>query len=300
MQQNPYGLIPRDPLPGQAVYNRIFAGAGETGASKDWRGILPSRERQYQIPFCVSFSRLNCAEGKAREEGVDLNLSDRELGVISGTTKQGNYLDVVSDTFRKVGVTTEQEVPFTMEMLTDISDPVWKKTFALPNTTGKRRYKGGNSSWVIGRPMITDALNHSPLQMAVGIGDTWENPDIVRKPSSIGAYHAVTLAHIDSQGNYYIQDSIGREWKTLSPDYPYTGILSFRDLPENWKDIMAQIDFVHKAGTSEYGFMEKTAHTEIYHKGVNENHLVVLSEVFGVNIWTDGKIDFRKAREIDI
>jgi len=87
MEQNPYGLIPRDPLPGQAVYNRIFAGAGGAGASKDWRGILPPRERQYSIPFCVSFSRTNCAEAKAKEAGIDVNLSDRELGVISGTTK---------------------------------------------------------------------------------------------------------------------------------------------------------------------------------------------------------------------
>jgi len=207
----------------------------------------------------------------------------------------------VSDFFRNKGVTTESDVPFTQEMLTDISDPVWKKTFTLPDTTGKRRYKGGSQSWVIGKAQMIDALNYSPLQIAIGIGNTWENPGVVHKPSSIGAYHAVTLAHIDEEGYLHIQDSIGREWKKLTPDYPYTGILSFRDLPENWKDIMAQIDFVHKTGTQEYGFMEKTAHTEIYHKGVNEKHLEVLSEVFGVNIKNAaGQIDFNKARDINI
>lgn len=301
MQQNPYGVIPRDPLPGQAVYNRIFAGGVGAGASKDWRGILPPRERQYAIPFCVAFSRTNCAEAKAKEAGIDVNLSDRELGVLSGTTKQGNYLDVVSYTFKQIGITTEQDVPFTQEMLNDISDPVWNKTFALPDTTGKKRYKGGGFSFVIGREQLIDALQYSPLQMAVGIGETWETTGIVEKPKAIGAYHAVTLAHIDAQGSYYIQDSIGREWKTLTPDYPYTGILSFRDLPENWKDIMALIEFVHIAGTSEFGFLETTAHTKIFHRAVNEKHLTVLAEVFGVQIRNGiGEIDFGRAKEISI
>lgn len=299
--QNPYGLIPRDPLPGQAVYNRIFSGGGQVGASKDWRDLLPPRERQYNIPFCVSFSRTNCAEAKGREAGIDVNLSDRELGVISGTTKQGNYLDVVADTLRKVGVTTEVDVPFTQEMLNNISDSAWNKTFALPSTLGKKRYKGGDFSFVIGRAQIVDALNYSPLQLAIGIGDTWESAGIVNKPNSIGAYHAVTLYHVDAQGYMYIQDSIGKELKTLTPDYPYTGILSFRDLPENWKDIMAEIEFVHRVGTSEYAFLEQTPHTEVLHKAVNEKHLEVLSEVFGVNIKNPaGQIDFNKARDINI
>ena len=299
-QLSPYGLLVRDPLPEQAVYNRIFAGGIGTGESYNWKEYLPVRERQFQLPFCVTFSRTNCAEAKGLKEGVDLNFSDRELGVISGTTKQGNYMDTVSDWFRSKGVTLEADVPFTQEML-QYPSFYWKQIFDLPDTTGKKRYKGGNFSWVYGQGAMIDALNHSPLQIALGLGSNWESDGIISAPSTITAYHAVTLYHIDAAGNRYIQDSIGKEFKTLRPDYPLTGTLSFRDLPEDWKDFMAKIEFVHKAGTQEYGFLEKTTHSELYHKAVGEAHLKVLAEVFGVTI-TDasGKIDFSKARDISI
>ena len=296
-----YGLLVRDPLPEQAVYNRIFAGGIGAGESFNWKPFLPVRERQYRIPFCVSFSRTNCAEAKAKKEGIDINLSDRELGVISGTGRQGNYMDTVSDFFRKKGITLEKDVPFTDAMLHLSTSTAWTDIFNLPDTTGKKRYKGGNFSWVYGLGAMIDALNHSPLQIAVGIGSNWESNGPIGPPAKIAAYHAVTLYHIDSQGNKHIQDSIGKEWKILKPEYPLTGTLSFRDLPENWKDNMAQIEFVHRAGTEEYGFLEKTAHSELYHKAIGEVHLAVLAEVFGVSILgPDNKIDFSKARDITL
>ncbi|MEW6126722.1 MAG: hypothetical protein AB1757_06765 [Acidobacteriota bacterium] len=237
----PYGLLVRDPLPGQAVYNRIFAGGIGSGESFNWKPFLPPRERQYRIPFCVAFSRTNCAEAKGRKEGIDINLSDRELGVISGTTQQGNYMDTVSEFFRQKGITLEKDVPFTDAMLNLSTPNAWADIFNLPDTTEKKRYKGGNFSWVYGLGAMIDALNYSPLQIAVGIGSNWESNGPIGAPAKITAYHAVTLYHIDSQGNKYIQDSIGKEWKILKPDYPLTGTLSFRDLPEDWKDNMARV-----------------------------------------------------------
>ncbi len=241
----PYGYIPESIKPGSAVYDLIFnVGAGEVRESFNWIKFLPARERQYWIPFCVSFSRLNCAEAVGKKQGIDINFSDRELGVISGTTITGNSMEPVSEFFRKVGVRKEQDCPFTEEMVKYGGDVIWKKIFDLPNNTGQKVYKGGNHSWVYGRAAMVDALDHSPLQIAVGIDGNWEKEGMVQTPSKIEAYHAVTLYYIDALGYMYIQDSIGREFKKLNPDYPLTGVKSFRDLPENWKDIMVNRFFI--------------------------------------------------------
>jgi hypothetical protein len=297
---SPYGYIPETIKPESAVYNRVFAGELGAGESFDWRPFAPVRERQYWIPFCVSFSRTNCAECVAAKAGVPINFSDRELGVISGTTMSGNTLEAVSEAFRVKGVRTEKQVPFTERMLKYSGDDIWKEIFDIP-PDNYQRYYGGNHSWVFGKAAMIDALKYSPLQIAVGLGETWEDEGVVKKPKNILSYHAITLLYIDAAGYMYIQDSIGKADKILEPDYPLTGVKSFRDLPENWKDTMAIIKFVHKANTQEYGFLERTAHTEIYHKAVGEQHLRVLSEVFGVSITApDGKIDFSKAEEMQL
>ncbi len=245
---NPFGYIPENPKADAAVYNVIFDLVGGKAASFDWRPYAPPRERQYWIPFCVSFSRLNCAETKAKMDGVDINLSDREMGVIAKTTLSGNSLEAVSEAFRNIGVRQESLVPFTDRMLKYAGDDIWREIFDLPPVLpGQRIYKGGNHSWVYGRPAMIDAMQFSPLQIAVGIGETWEDDGIVKPPKSIGSYHAVMVLYIDADGYIYIQDSIGKEFKTLEPDYPMTGVKSFRDLPENWKDIMAS-KFIIKTG----------------------------------------------------
>lgn len=299
---NPFAYVPEAVKPAAAVYNRIFQIGAAPRASKDWRTWAPPRERQYWIPFCVSFSRLNCGETKAKSEGVDINLSDRELGVGSGTTIYGNSLEAVSEYFRKTGVRTEDQCPFTDQMLNYAGDDIWKKIFDLPPVLpGQRLYQGGNHSWVYGQQAMIDAMDYSPLQIAVGIDGNWEADGIVQPPVNVQGYHAVMLLFIDTDGKRYIQDSVGKEFKILSPDYPLTGCKSFRDLPENWKDIMPLITFVHKIGTSEYGFIEKTTFTEIYHKAISEEDLKFQATKFGVNVLNaDGTVNFAGAKDITL
>lgn len=243
---NPFGYIPETEKPNSAIYNRIFSIGGAT-ASFDWRPYAPVRERQYWYPFCVSFSRLNCGETVANKQGIQVNLSDRELGVISGTTIYGNSLEAVSEAFRLKGVRVEAEVPFTEKMVTFAGNDIWDLVFDLPKDNGSKRYYGGNHSWVYGTPAMIDAMQFSPLQIALGIDGNWEADGVVKAPTKIEAYHAVMLMYIDVEGYMYIQDSIGKEFKKLAPDYPLTGCKSFRDLPENWKGIMAK-KFIIKDG----------------------------------------------------
>src|ERR1044071_1097623 len=83
--------------------------------SGDWRPFLPVGEHQYShnvdTMACVSFSCDNDLEIQRKQQGVDVNYSDRFLAKMSGTTQQGNYLDKVADTARTIGLVKEEEWP---------------------------------------------------------------------------------------------------------------------------------------------------------------------------------------------
>lgn len=81
-----------------------------------WLDFLPKFERQYFKNFdsmgCVSFSLNTLNEIQIiHQTGKEVNFSDRFLAKMSGTTHQGNWLYIVADTARKIGVVLEEEWP---------------------------------------------------------------------------------------------------------------------------------------------------------------------------------------------
>ncbi len=293
---NPFGCLPETPHPEAPVYNRIFAGGSARTVSKNWLPYLPTPEKQMWPPFCVSFSRLNCAETKANYLGVKIDFSDVELAIGSGTTQAGNTMDKVDSYFRNIGIRTQNDFPFTDEMKVP---GAWDKMVLTPNT-GQRIYQGGDSSWVFGISMMIDALDHSTLQIAVPVGETWEDNIVKPIPAShIQFFHAVEVYYIDA--NYiYILDTIGKPLKKLSLDYPISGCKSFRDLPENWKD-QPMITFVHITGTKEFAFLETTPFTQVIHRGISEADIKFMATKFGVQVLNpDGSINFAGAREMSL
>lgn len=233
------GLELKDPPKGSAEYDIIF-GTEVPQKPINWKEFLPSRERQYSVPFCVSFSRLNCGEAVARKQGIKLNLSDRHLGVLAGTGKSGTSMDRPSDAFRNKGVVKEEECKWLQEWLNN-AQTYWATIFDLKDVRSKaRRYFGGNYSWIRKgykdkTAGIRTALAYSPVQLGIPIGETY-NDSIVKPPERIFAYHAITCYYIDDY--IYIQDSVSAEWKKLTFNYPIAYALSFRDLPRNWRNII--------------------------------------------------------------
>lgn len=214
-----------------AVYEQVFGTAEDKPI--DWTPYLPNFERQGNTAFCVSFARLNCAETMAKRDKLELNLSDRHLGVVSNTTKQGNGLKAVAEAFRKKGIVKEGLFKWKSEYLIN-PEKYWKEIFdTSPIPKEARRYYGGNYSWVSTK-LIKSALAHSPIQIAFGVGETYHDI-IIRKPKNITSYHSVMLYHINPDGNYRIFDSADGAKKILDKDYPIIQAMSFRDLPENWK-----------------------------------------------------------------
>ncbi len=81
-----------------------------------WDAYLPSGEKQYNTfadsQACVTFSLLNAIETQEKFlTGVEPNYSDRWTALMSGTTKQGNYLYKVADTVRQYGLVKESSWP---------------------------------------------------------------------------------------------------------------------------------------------------------------------------------------------
>lgn len=276
--KNPYGYVPEKINLEDAIYGAIFQSAGEK--PYNWKSFLPERERQYSIPFCVSFSRLNCAEAMGRRAGLELNLSDRHLGVISGTTKNGNGMFQVSEAFRNIGVVKEFVCPWEGDMLyLGTEEGNWKKIFDLSSVPATaRRYKGGNHSWVDywNIQLMREALAYSPLQLACPVYDNWEQSEVVdasRVGTALRGYHAITCYYIDDY--IYIQDSIGREFKKLTLDYPLTGCKSFRDLPDNWKDLN---------NTTMFELIRKDNSVDVYAIKDNKRHLILNGQAFSRGI----------------
>lgn len=259
-----------------ALYEQIFGGEVPQEIP-DWSKFLPSFEDQKSSTFCVSFSRLNCAETQAARDGLKLNLSDRHLGVISGTTKSGNSLNAVSEAFRNLGIVREEYFEWKLEMLEDQSTH-WQEIFDTSSIPADaRRYFGGNHSWVSGRESMKSALAFSPLQLAIPIFSSYEN-DIVKPEKDILAYHCVMCYKIDETG-YYIFDSVTKSIKTLSPDYPIIQCKSFRDLPEDWKTIQPKTD-----GFTLAWFFNHTWLGEILFKlaqllGLNEKEITIIKKL---------------------
>lgn len=228
------------PNPQDAVYEQVFA--GEVQEPINWEIYLPETERQGNTAFCVSFSRLNVAETMAKRDGLDFNLSDRHLGVLSGTTKSGNNLNAVSEAFRTLGIVREEYFSWKPEQLEDPSGH-WTEIFDTSSIPSEaRRFFGGNHSWVKNdKAIMKSALAFSPLQLALGVDENWGYLGIIPPCKNPQAYHCVMLFKIDEAGNYHIFDSVLQQTKVLDKNYPILQIKSFRDLPSDWKLSQQQI-----------------------------------------------------------
>lgn len=236
--------------PEDAVYGMVFGEVDFSGKpSRDWSAFLPTHEIQ-SWGDCVTFSRLNCAETKAIEDGVtingkEVNFSDLYLAVKSGTTQNGNGLHQVAEYSRKYGVVLEEDCPYTTNW-----QERQRRVDAVPDTV--TRYKLGNNAWLdrvngeVPVNILKSALDHTPVQVGVGLGETYQNGGVIQKPRNVSVYHAMMCFYVDENNQKHCYDHYNRKVVVLSADYPILFAKSFRDLPENWKGIGVDASILHK------------------------------------------------------
>lgn len=219
--------------------------------SGDWRPCLPTDEPQYKIKTgngtwvgletmaCVSFSANNVIEmivnhytekNLLPEETLDflndngyfdengkLNLSDRFLAKMSGTTYQGNSLTKVADTIRHYGIVPEKVWPWSDNITT------WNQYYAaVPQSVidlGKKSLEHFDFlyEWITSN--FEEHLKQAPLQIT--IATTCPGYDAGNATACLnGVNHAVTR----TAGKYEIYDHYTPFQKHLAANYsvPWT------------------------------------------------------------------------------
>ncbi len=89
-----------------------------------WESFVPEGEWQVSdngdSMSCVTFSALNSIETQEKFlTGNQVNYSDRWIAKMSGTTRNGNYLDKVAETIRTYGLVLESSYPTPKEFTWD-------------------------------------------------------------------------------------------------------------------------------------------------------------------------------------
>jgi hypothetical protein len=151
---------------GGAIQYEVMAPDG------NWRQFLSVGERQHSpgadTMSCVSFSALNAIEVQHKQQtGREVNYSDRFTAVMSGTTRQGNYLWKVADSIRKDGVLLEEDYPAPVNY-------TWDEYHQLPSLELINKAKLWLNNWEINYEWVDITLEnmlyhlkHAPLQVVI-------------------------------------------------------------------------------------------------------------------------------------
>ncbi len=171
----------------------------ETG---DWRPYLVKEEKQFSnnadTMGCVSFSLTNLLEIQNKFFGIDVNFSDRFLAKMSDTTPQGNYLDKVAETARKIGLVLEEEYPTPDSYTWDSYYAPISAEIALKAVKQEIAYE----SISVDKESLLKHLKQCPLQITIP----------VPRPN-----HAVVLVAIEGDTAFYF-DSYPTYLKTINID----------------------------------------------------------------------------------
>lgn len=232
----PQSVLLEPPLVGDAQYETIFGSDVGAGIAP-WNNSLPSDEFQGSTGDCVSHSRTNAWETTWRylHGGEEKDLSELYLAVGSNTSLRGNSLRAVSEFFRINGTVLDELCDYTPDMLTNPAG-TWLQRAVKFGSVPKnaQRFLGGTYSALPTHvPSIAKALPFSPVQIAVGLGETYRLGGVIQKPQQISTYHAILAYEITDA--IYVVDSIAPTRKRFALNYPLVGALSFRDLPDDWK-----------------------------------------------------------------
>jgi hypothetical protein len=232
--------------------------------SGDWRPYLPAGEKQkdpVETMACVSFSCNNIIEIQNNFFGTPTNYSDRFLAKVSGTTHQGNRLDLVADAARTIGLVREEEWPNNHGSwnlyYSDIPQDVINKAVKQPIQYEATDITASN---------LKKELKQAPLQVLIPA----PHPN-----------HAVTLVHIDGNTAYYF-DHYAPFLKTMDIS-KITYALKIVLTPQNMTNAL-----IVKNG-SEYG---------LFLPATSSDGFITLLRIAGlpVPLKADGTLDFDKIK----
>ena len=177
---------------------------------QDWTPFLsvyePQEKNYLATQACVTFSLTNIIETQLKQQGIDINISDRFTAKSSGTTPQGNSLQNVLDSIRNDGWLLEEDYPF------DLGNFTWAEYYKeIPlELKAKALQNLSNANWQINYewtninncfPNLEELkvqLKQSPIQRVTSYGSGLCNME-----------HATMLYRIDNEFVYYFDSYNG-------------------------------------------------------------------------------------------
>lgn len=241
MDMNP-GLIPSPLDQRDAQYDAVFPLGGDVRDSRDWSSKMPPYRNQGWIPSCTAFAT------RAVKFALDGGLvSAIYLFFKSGGWRSGNYAHAPAAEMKDNGTLDERFKPYPNP--NDYSYDTWEQLkqdslqASAEAVEDGKRHRLASYSFV---PMssaqaVVDALEHSPLALAVPIHQGYFTATEGWTPRENPAWHLVCLVQRKADGTLKIFDSLGQSanfdgFHELPPDYPVGVAVSVRDLPDDWKE----------------------------------------------------------------
>jgi len=208
----------------------------------DWTKYLPSGERQNNLDFffdtlsCSTFSGLNSVETQIKyfvennllnkeyldyikELGFDINnfnCSDRFTAIMSGTTRKGNYLQYIWDSFRKDGLLPEQDLPFNKSFKS--FEEYHDMTKITPDMINKAK-------------KILDIFEFNYIWAVLDKSDIKDVPEILKKAPLHSAVNSKPHAVMIYKNKYFFnsyEPYIGNKVKSIQ--FALLGVVKIKDI----------------------------------------------------------------------
>lgn len=217
-----------------------------------WDNFLPTEEIQNNYGFdpcsCTSYGTINAIEILLRQRGVIDEYSERFLAIASNTVPPGNDPHKVCETIRKVGLVSENSLPwqsaktieeyYTPNPLThelrDEAD-LW-----LEKYTFQHRWVFDPKDTIDSKiTKIKEALKYSPV--AVSVFAWLKQGGIYIKPQGVTDSHWCVIYGYNEDGTWKCFDSLDYSRKTLDKYYNFTQGKMFSIFPTVKKSFLSNI-----------------------------------------------------------
>lgn len=232
-------IIPTNPgLEKLPEDNRDYQYGGIFGAEKYPRKFRREFDidipYQRRVPSCVSCAFTFVNQWKSKQEGNKVNLSWRKVHAETGEYKKGRHFRTVAKYLQVAGQPRDyycvDDPTLPEKEFMDVLISIYGEQNALRHKIGAYSFVSSNLDELL------PAIIKEPIVIALGGNnrDWMQRNKIIRQNSSIEWYHAIVAIGYDLDAGYLeVMNWWGDKRRKIDINYPLTGLLSFRDLPDN-------------------------------------------------------------------
>lgn len=258
------GVLISSPLPSDYIAGASPIVYKERLSDGQWGKYRPTREKQVGVYFdtmsCVTFAAHNDIEEQVDylvdknilsgdplkelkemgffDENGKFNCSERFIAILSGTTKNGNYLNAVWEAIRTYGLLPEKDLPSNLDSRTPWTFEDWMNPAVITKEMKEKakRVIGDKEKGITGilqfayewistdRESLKYHLKQAPIQIAAPVCSPWNTTEII-KTCSAGAGHSTIIDGYIDNAELECFDHYNPFEKRLAWDYKVSAAL---------------------------------------------------------------------------